>query len=57
LLALQRERDPPYWLGALNRRHQEAREDATRWYEPPPGGQEMQPGAALRSMPASSIDR
>jgi hypothetical protein len=22
-----------YWLGALNRRHQEAREDATRWYE------------------------
>jgi membrane protein DedA with SNARE-associated domain len=22
-----------YWLGALNRRHQEAREDRTRWYE------------------------
>jgi hypothetical protein len=22
-----------YGLGALNRRHQEAREDATRWYE------------------------
>jgi hypothetical protein len=22
-----------YWLGALNRRHQEAREDETRWYE------------------------
>jgi hypothetical protein len=22
-----------YWLGALNRRHQEAREDKTRWYE------------------------
>jgi hypothetical protein len=22
-----------YWLGALNRRHQEEREDATRWYE------------------------
>jgi hypothetical protein len=22
-----------YWLGRLNRRHQEAREDATRWYE------------------------
>jgi hypothetical protein len=22
-----------YWLGALNRRHQEARENATRWYE------------------------
>jgi DNA-binding XRE family transcriptional regulator len=22
-----------YWLGALNRRHQEAREDTTRWYE------------------------
>ena len=22
-----------YWLGALNRRHQEKREDATRWYE------------------------
>jgi hypothetical protein len=22
-----------YWFGALNRRHQEAREDATRWYE------------------------
>jgi hypothetical protein len=21
-----------YWLGALNRRHQEAREDDTRWY-------------------------
>jgi hypothetical protein len=22
-----------YWFGALNRRHQEAREDKTRWYE------------------------
>jgi membrane protein YqaA with SNARE-associated domain len=22
-----------YWLGALNRRHQEKREDDTRWYE------------------------
>jgi hypothetical protein len=22
-----------YWFGALNRRHQEAREDATRWYD------------------------
>jgi hypothetical protein len=22
-----------YWLGALNRRHQEEREDKTRWYE------------------------
>jgi hypothetical protein len=22
-----------YWLGALNRRHQDAREDRTRWYE------------------------
>jgi hypothetical protein len=22
-----------YWLGALNRRHQEARENETRWYE------------------------
>jgi hypothetical protein len=22
-----------YWLGALNRRHQEQREDKTRWYE------------------------
>jgi hypothetical protein len=22
-----------YWFGALNRRHQEAREDRTRWYE------------------------
>ena len=22
-----------YWLGTLNRRHQEAREDETRWYE------------------------
>lgn len=22
-----------YWLGAMNRRHQEAREDETRWYE------------------------
>jgi len=22
-----------YWLGALNRRHQETREDRTRWYE------------------------
>ena len=22
-----------YWLSALNRRHQEAREDRTRWYE------------------------
>jgi hypothetical protein len=22
-----------YWLGSLNRRHQEAREDKTRWYE------------------------
>jgi hypothetical protein len=22
-----------YWVGALNRRHQEAREDRTRWYE------------------------
>jgi len=22
-----------YWLGALNRRHQEARENRTRWYE------------------------
>ena len=22
-----------YWLGRLNRRHQEAREDSTRWYE------------------------
>lgn len=22
-----------YWFGALNRRHQEAREDETRWYE------------------------
>ncbi len=22
-----------YWLGALNRRHQEAREDKTRWYQ------------------------
>src|SRR5215213_4055926 len=22
-----------YWLGALNRRHQEAREDRTRWYQ------------------------
>jgi hypothetical protein len=22
-----------YWLGALNRRHQEEREDRTRWYE------------------------
>jgi hypothetical protein len=22
-----------YWLGALNRRHQERREDETRWYE------------------------
>jgi hypothetical protein len=22
-----------YWFSALNRRHQEAREDATRWYE------------------------
>ena len=22
-----------YWLGAPNRRHQEAREDATRWYD------------------------
>jgi hypothetical protein len=22
-----------YWLGALNRRHQEVREDKTRWYE------------------------
>jgi hypothetical protein len=22
-----------YWFGALNRRHQEAREDNTRWYE------------------------
>lgn len=22
-----------YWLGASNRRHQEAREDRTRWYE------------------------
>jgi hypothetical protein len=23
-----------YWFVALNRRHQEAREDRTRWYEP-----------------------
>jgi hypothetical protein len=22
-----------YWLGGLKRRHQEAREDRTRWYE------------------------
>jgi hypothetical protein len=22
-----------YWFGALNRRHQEAREDRTRWYD------------------------
>ena len=22
-----------YWLGALNRRHQESREDKTRWYQ------------------------
>jgi hypothetical protein len=22
-----------YWLGGVNRRHQEAREDRTRWYE------------------------
>jgi hypothetical protein len=22
-----------YWLGALNRRHQDAREDATRWHD------------------------
>jgi hypothetical protein len=22
-----------YWFSALNRRHQEAREDATRWYD------------------------
>jgi hypothetical protein len=22
-----------YWLGGLDRRHQEAREDKTRWYE------------------------
>jgi type II secretory pathway pseudopilin PulG len=22
-----------YWLGAMNRRHQEEREDKTRWYE------------------------